>query len=105
MAKWLSKVGERILNADVPQDNGNNVWEYPKSLPAVSMYASTSWHEPVGDFQTSAGLSQMSINQVTEAVKKSLGYLEKPLIKCRHCGQWGAAYCACAYCGAAIDPE
>ena len=27
----------------------------------------------------------------------------KSIIKCRHCGQWGARKCDCKYCGAAID--
>jgi hypothetical protein len=44
------------------------------------------------------------IEQIVEDVKGALGYLERPLIKCRHCGQWGAVYCACAHCGAPIDP-
>ena len=48
---------------------------------------------------------RLSINSLVDAVKKSLGYLEKPLIKCKHCGQWGAVSCACAHCGAPIDPE
>lgn len=46
----------------------------------------------------------ISLDTVAEQVKKMLGYLEKPLIKCSHCGQWGAAYCACRTCGAPIDP-
>jgi hypothetical protein len=25
------------------------------------------------------------------------------IIKCRHCGQWGARKCACKYCGAPIE--
>jgi hypothetical protein len=24
------------------------------------------------------------------------------ILKCGHCGQWGAKYCACRYCGAPI---
>lgn len=48
--------------------------------------------------------TQVSMDSVVDMVRRSMGYLEKPLIKCRHCGQWGAAYCACRYCGAPIDP-
>jgi hypothetical protein len=44
------------------------------------------------------------LERLVEDVKKSLGYLERPLIKCRHCGQWGAAFCPCRHCGAPIDP-
>lgn len=43
-------------------------------------------------------------SEIIEAVKKSLGYVDNPLTKCRHCGQWGAVYCPCAHCGAPIDP-
>jgi len=25
------------------------------------------------------------------------------VVKCRHCGQWGARKCECKYCGAPID--
>ena len=28
----------------------------------------------------------------------------KPIVKCAHCGQWGAVMCACPQCGAPIDP-
>ena len=38
-------------------------------------------------------------------IKQALGYLEKPLVKCSHCGQWGAVYCECVKCGAPIDPK
>lgn len=48
--------------------------------------------------------SKLSVSDLIESVKQSLGYLEKPLVKCKHCGQWGAAYCACRHCGAPIDP-
>lgn len=46
---------------------------------------------------------RVTINGIADMVKRSLGYLEKPLVKCKHCGQWGAVYCACRYCGAPID--
>ena len=48
--------------------------------------------------------SGATIDNIIEAVRKSLGYVDNPLTKCRHCGQWGAVYCPCAHCGAPIDP-
>jgi len=27
----------------------------------------------------------------------------KAIVKCGHCGQWGARKCACKYCGAPVD--
>jgi hypothetical protein len=48
--------------------------------------------------------AKVSMDSLVGMVKRSLGYLEKPLVKCIHCGQWGAAYCACCHCGAPIDP-
>lgn len=62
--------------------------------PRVRVAASTAWYSDSASF-----------DEITAAVKKSLGFLEKPLTKCIHCGQWGAAYCACRHCGAPIDPK
>jgi len=28
-----------------------------------------------------------------------------PLVKCLHCGHWGAVYTPCRHCGAPVDPE
>lgn len=74
------------------------------SDPKVSLYATTGSADEVGMYRSNSGMNELSLEQVAAAVKKSLGYLEKPLVKCRHCGQWGAAYCACLQCGAPIDP-
>ena len=47
----------------------------------------------------------IDIGSIVEAVKSSLGYLKNPITKCQHCGQYGAAFCACVKCGAPIDPN
>lgn len=44
---------------------------------------------------------QVDLSEFIKSVKESLG--QSPVIlKCGHCGQWGAKYCACRYCGAPI---
>jgi hypothetical protein len=46
----------------------------------------------------------ISMAGLVDQLKHDMGYLRNPLTKCQHCGQWGAAYCACIKCGAPIDP-
>ena len=58
-----------------------------------------------GIYAVSPADSSTTIDNIIEAVRKSLGYVDNPLTKCRHCGQWGAVYCPCAHCGAPIDPK
>ena len=44
---------------------------------------------------------EVSLSEFIKGVKESLG--QSPVIlKCGHCGQWGAKFCACRYCGAPI---
>jgi hypothetical protein len=76
----------------------------PKSMRLSDLPAVTPDNETVFMASTNRSSAKVSMESIVEGVKKSLGYLEKPLIKCSHCGQWGAAYCACRYCGAPIDP-
>jgi hypothetical protein len=45
---------------------------------------------------------------MTDTLEKKVKELEdlffrKVIVKCSHCGQWGAAMCACKYCGSPID--
>lgn len=43
----------------------------------------------------------VNLSEFIKNVKESLG--QSPVIvKCVHCGQWGAKYCACRYCGAPV---
>lgn len=42
-----------------------------------------------------------TVDAIAERVKAMLDY-GPVLLKCEHCGQWGAKYCACKHCGAPI---
>lgn len=40
----------------------------------------------------------------SKAVETWIEYFpEKAIVKCKHCGQYGARYTACVHCGAPID--
>ena len=37
-------------------------------------------------------------------LKNALGYGDV-IVKCGHCGQWGAVKTSCKYCGSPVDPQ
>jgi hypothetical protein len=43
-------------------------------------------------------------NQVFKEIKEAVDPGDV-IVKCRHCGQYGAVKCPCPMCGAPIDPE
>lgn len=56
-------------------------------------------------------LKAVEIDLATKGLKKLAAQLaehmqpQKVIVKCGHCGQWGAAMTACRHCGSPIDPE
>ena len=77
---------------------GRRISELPQM--DLTFEADQTYVLAVGDSMT----ARLPITSIVDVVRCELGYVEKPLVKCRHCGQWGAVYCACRYCGAPIDP-
>ncbi len=54
--------------------------------------------------------NQMTINDWTKIIEREISsikkaYNPKPIVKCKHCGQWAAALTQCIHCGASVDPE
>lgn len=78
---------------------GKRILELPQM--DLTSEADQTYVLAAGDSMTAA---RLPITSIVDVVRRELGYVEKPLVKCRHCGQWGAVYCACAHCGAPIDP-
>ena len=56
---------------------------------------------PIIDMSSGTNL-KLSFTKLLEDLKKELGVVDNPMRLCGHCGQWGALYCACRYCGAPI---
>ena len=109
MANWFTKLATNMLNVETeitPMPD----W-YKSEAPRVSMQGASSGYDYVGMYDGAVQWGENAIapadtmTSIIEAVKASLGYVDNPLTKCRHCGQWGAVYCACAHCGAPVDPE
>lgn len=99
--KPLWKIANKMFNTQNGVADGR--LSFDGDAYALSVNAATSDVGYVSyDYRQSAAVD---IDAIAQAVKKSLGFVEKPLTKCPHCGQWGAAYCQCKHCGAPMDPK
>lgn len=72
----------------------------------VGLYATTNYPDSIAfDYKPSPGVEvdgeQVDLSAFIKSVKEALG--QSPvIIKCAHCGQWGARHCACRFCGAPV---
>lgn len=57
------------------------------------------WHD---DNNTKSTIPELEVLQKKIAQLDAL-FFRKVVVKCEHCGQWGAAMSACKHCGAPID--
>lgn len=60
-----------------------------------------AWNDVSSDISLDVDGESVNLSEFIKSVKESLG--QSPvLLKCSHCGQWGAKYCSCRYCGAPV---
>jgi hypothetical protein len=61
----------------------------------------TTWSDATSSLAVDVEGEQVEISEFIKTVREALG--QNPvIIKCKYCGQWGAKYCACRYCGAPV---